>query len=167
MQDDDRKEVEIPLCPHCAAPFREGEHFCDRCGCPVTFQAVSMPYESILARGFAWREGSRNPQSLIVLVGMWVLFAPALVVSVIGFLALLASFREFDWRPYPRTNFLMALLCLAFVGGMATISGLLLYKTTRNYLRLRRVAEETDSEEDAEDQEEGYEGDGSEFPPGQ
>ena len=51
-----------PLCLNCATELIGHVLFCPKCGCPATPEAASMPYESVLARGFVAREGSSRPR---------------------------------------------------------------------------------------------------------
>jgi len=151
MQGDEPGESEVPICPHCAAPPRGHENFCGRCGCPLTFQAVSMPYEQTFARGFAYREGSSKPRNTLPLVGRWVMVGPAFLVCLAGFVVLLFASRGISWEREPLQKIPEALFGLGITGAIATVSGLLLYKTTRSHLKLRRVAEEEHEEDDGKE----------------
>lgn len=149
METPENQTAEIALCTHCAAPLQGSENFCNACGCPLTFQAASMPYESILARGFLWREGSARPQKLVVVIGIWLLFAPTLAISLLLFLGMLVESWGIARRPDPEQNIPLALLGLLLTGGAAAVSAVLLHKTTRNYLAFRQVREEEDIDDEA------------------
>jgi hypothetical protein len=151
MKNAEHQDSESALCPHCAMPLEGNEHFCDHCGCPVTGQAVSMPYESVFARGFAWREGSARPRKLIVVIGMWMMFSPMLLVSLITIVAMLVGPRSVIREPGSLADVLVSILGLGLMVALAAVSGLLLVKTTRNYLKFRQTKEEDDREDDQED----------------
>ena len=74
------------LCPKCLRPiFRDTDHFCPDCGVPLTVQATTNPTDQILAEGFAYREASNHPDKPIVVIGIWLLWAPQLLgILVIG-----------------------------------------------------------------------------------
>lgn len=153
MQEADRQEREIALCTHCAAPLKGDEHFCEQCGCPASSAAMSMPYESVLARGFAWRTGSTRPRKAIIVIGMWIMFAPMLGVSLSLFVVLLVGFVSVAAQPDPLRGMVATLVGLVFTGGLATVAMALLYKTTRNYFELRGINESEDADEFDEEKE--------------
>jgi hypothetical protein len=106
-----------------------------------------MPYESIFAQGFIWREGAANPRNLIILIGMWLLFFPSFVMLLMMFIGQMVASSGIAWQPDPIHEVLVSLWSLGVAGGSTAVFGLLLYKTTRNYLRLCHVKEEEDIEE--------------------
>jgi hypothetical protein len=77
--EDEPTELESSaVCPRCFAQITRLEDFCRKCGVPLTLMATSGPYEQVLARGYAYREGSNRPRKPIVVVGMWIIFGPPL-----------------------------------------------------------------------------------------
>ena len=144
----EEQQPETALCMHCAAPTPHGATFCRECGCPLTFAAASMWYEAILAQGFIWREGSSKPWNATILIGMWLLFGPQLAMSVqMFFHVMLASMNDWD---FSLPDALWMLLLLVVTQSMCVLYGCLLYKTTRNYLKLRREREDEGADEEGE-----------------
>src|SRR5262245_17581054 len=68
-----------PFCYKCGSECLPGVNFCRSCGMPLSNLAVTGPYESILARGFLYREATDSPRKLIVVLGMLLLWAPWLL----------------------------------------------------------------------------------------
>lgn len=86
---------------------------------------------------------------------MWVIFGPTFAWSLVVFVQCLVESRGIAWQPDPLSNAGLALLMLGITGGAAAVCGTLLYKTTRNYLRLRQVRKEEDVEENDAAEEDG------------
>ena len=145
-----KKPLGNPICLHCAAELIGHVQFCPECGYPVTPEAASMPYESVLARGFAARVGSSNPRKLIVVIGMWIMFGPMLLIFTIGFFVMLFTSLGTAWQQNPHQDIPGNLYGIAISAALAAIAGTLLYKTTRNYLKLRRDRSEEPEEGDVE-----------------
>jgi hypothetical protein len=148
------KPLGNPICLHCAAELIGYVQFCPKCGCPVTPEAVSMPYESVLARGFAAREGSSRPRKLIVVIGMWLMFGPMFAMLASVFVTMLVVSQGVAWQAERRGEIPGILLGLAVSAGLAAIPGALLYKTTKNHVKQRR---EVSEEQDDDDLEHGHE----------
>jgi hypothetical protein len=117
------------VCPKCILRNDPQAAFCADCGAPIGMVANVDPIQHILAEGFGYRSAVDGPPSLIVLIGVWLLFAPMII-----------------WLPY-----------FAFWGGYATrveraFHGfffvafvVILYRATRNYRRKRAVNREQNS----------------------
>jgi hypothetical protein len=138
LKEDDER-LGNPLCLHCAEELIGHVQFCPKCGCPATPEAASMPYESVLARGFAFREGSTRPRKLVVVIGVWLLVGPTFLVFSGFLVAVLLNVRDFfDRPPQGIEGFIGLFLGLALIVALAAISGALLFKTTVNYVKQRR-----------------------------
>ena len=133
-----------PVCPHCLAASAAGEHFCRRCGTPLTPHAATDPLGHVYAEGDAYRKAIDHPDKPIVLIGMWLIFGPMALTSV-GLLtwfvvALLTG-------PFGRVDvqavFGVAVFLVMF-GGPAVISWTVLYRVTRNFLRRRSPGSSAD-----------------------
>jgi hypothetical protein len=155
MEIEPPEQVENPICLHCAAELTGHEHFCAKCGCPVTPMAASLPYESILARGFAAREGSSRPRKFIVVLGMWIMFGPMFAIFTFGFFAMLFASQGIVWQENRHREIPGNLFGIAVSAALASIAGTLLYRTTRNYLEFRsdmnEKGEDDDQEEDSDE----------------
>jgi hypothetical protein len=144
-----------PICLHCAAELVGRTHFCPECGCPVTPEAASMPYESVLARGFLAREASSKPRKLIVVLGMWLMMLPAFLIFSLGFVVMFLSLLGFLGPTNRNRDIPGSVFGMIVSAAIASITGTLLYKTTRNYLKQRSASR--DELEDDEDGESGLE----------
>lgn len=112
------------LCPNCLASIGKLTHFCPACGAPISAYASTDPLGRVHAEGFALRNATRSPNRPIVLIGIWMLFAPsACVLLLIGISTLLTDRLTFG-------NLLGS--CVALLGGM--LFAAIVFKTTRNYL---------------------------------
>jgi hypothetical protein len=129
-------ESSQPVCPKCLSAISGYENFCDNCGAALS---ILSPFEHIRAMGNAYRSGSDEPRKPIVLVGIWLIFFPPLVFFVgVGLYALthitdvIASFRG------PRGDDpVQSIFAFCIYSGLTVIAARMLYKTTKNFFRLR------------------------------
>ena len=120
---------EKQLCVSCIAPNEPTVHFCTTCGAPLSSYASTGPFEHLFAEGAVYRQAVERPRSLIVVLGVWLIFG---VMALAGLL-LFATGRDAGF--------------VAAIGGVAlpAISLVMICKTTRNYLAgkvLKRKANE-------------------------
>ena len=88
----------------------------------MSSNATLMPWESTLARGFAFRQAVAKPRKPLILIGVWLIFFPELCFStmlVINSIATGASFGPIE-------------LGISVSG---VLSAAILYQTTRNFFR--------------------------------
>jgi hypothetical protein len=109
-----------------------------------------MPYESVLARGFAAREGSSRPRKLIVVLGMWIMFGPMFVIFLFGFFVMLFTSLGIAGRQNRHQDIPGNVYGITLSAALASIAGTLLYKTTRNYVKFRRETSEEPEDEGEE-----------------
>lgn len=119
---------EEELCTQCMTGNRPGSHFCCKCGAPLSSYAATAPFEAIFAEGHAFRRAAEQPQRLIVVMGIWVIF------GTMAFAAAVITFTSWDLGDR-----------FGFLGGMGvlSVSVLLIVKTTKNY-RNRQVTKNDD-----------------------
>src|SRR5687768_8487210 len=67
---------EKQLCLGCIFPNDLPAHFCARCGTPMTAYAATGPFESLFAEGHVYRQAADRPRSLVVVLGIWLIFGP-------------------------------------------------------------------------------------------
>jgi hypothetical protein len=129
-------ESSQPVCPKCLSVISGYEHFCDNCGVALS---ILSPFDHIRAMGNAYRSGSNEPRKPIVLIGIWVISFPPLLFFVgVGLYAVthisdvIAEFH--NPRGVDPVQWIFA-LCL--YSGLTFIAARILYKTTKNFFRLR------------------------------
>src|SRR5215471_18605108 len=110
-------------CPSCQALNDRFESFCDSCGAPIGATATVDPVSIIHAEGFMLRKAVDGPPRTIVLIGVWIMFLPALVISAVMAIYLAVNFRGLG-------NFVFFWLGL----GLVFVSSVILYRVTRNYI---------------------------------
>ena len=120
---------EKALCTSCMAPNEPSAHFCAKCGAPMSPYAATGPFESVFAEGHVYRQAAEKPRSLIVVLGIWLVFG---MIAVGGAMMLFLG-RE-DGIEY--------VIMGAFLLPVALV---MIWKTTRNYLAHRPRAETHDS----------------------
>ena len=76
-------EVELPVCLSCLQPNTVEDHFCRKCGAPLDSYAATAPFESIFAQGHVFRGATEGKPRLIVVIGVWLIFLPALMISLL------------------------------------------------------------------------------------
>jgi hypothetical protein len=115
------------LCPKCLKPNPAGTDLCRHCGAPLTSHAATDPVLSIAAEGHVVRSAVAGPNRPIILVGIWLVGLPGLGAGVATILNALAS-------PGVET-----LLKAGAALGLLALWGAIVWKATRNYVRLRRA----------------------------
>lgn len=136
MNADSHSETDSPqegeeqeLCTQCMVGNPPGSHFCRECGAPLSSYAATGPFESLFAEGHLYRRAVEQPQRLVVVLGIWLIFG--LMAS--GGALLLAT----SWNPVNYPGVLTGI-------GMLAISVVLIARTTRNYIE-RRVTKNDDN----------------------
>ncbi len=89
----------------------------------MTSYASTAPFESLFAEGHVYRQAVEKPHGLIVVLGMWLIFGTMALVGI-GLLLL------------GRANVVQNVLAAAI---LLPISLLMIWKTTRNYLKRPRI----------------------------
>src|ERR1700722_13210087 len=85
IQDESEERV---ICPNCFTPNSEREHFCRKCGTPLTSAAVPDPLGQIYSEGDTYRKAIASPTKPIVLIGMWLIFGPMALFTAIGLIVI-------------------------------------------------------------------------------
>jgi hypothetical protein len=114
---------ESELCRQCLAPNPPGAGFCAQCGAPLSSYAATGPFERLFAEGHAYRRAAEQPQNWIVVLGIWLIFGCALLGGAVLFVI---GNESGAW-----TQRLLGLV-------LAVIALLMLFKTTRNFIRQKR-----------------------------
>ena len=73
---------EKQLCLGCMFPNDPLAHFCAKCGAPMSSYAATGPFESLFAEGHVYRQAAERPRSLIVVLGIWILFGMMALAGV-------------------------------------------------------------------------------------
>ncbi len=113
---------ESQLCVCCVLPNETSANFCSACGAPLNSYAATGPFERLFAEGHAYRQAVQRPRSLIVVMGVWMIFGPTAFVSLIPLLAA----KQVDDLPGVGTGLVLI-----------PISVVMIWKTTQNYLSSR------------------------------
>lgn len=116
---------EKALCVSCMAPNEASAHFCVKCGAPMSSYAATGPFESVFAEGHVYRQAAERPRSLIVVLGIWLIFG---MIAVGGAMMLFLG----------RETGLEYMIMGAF---LLPVSLVMIWKTTKNYLGRRARAE--------------------------
>jgi hypothetical protein len=111
-------EDERQLCLNCLSPNSPLANFCADCGAPLSSYAATGPLERVFAEGHVYRRAVAEPKSLLVVIGVWVLFGMTVTAGIMPFLL------TPDDAGVP--GLLMALL-------LVPISVAVIWKTTRRY----------------------------------
>ncbi len=114
-------------CPSCAALNSASEAFCEECGAPIGARVTLDPVQTIRAEGFMLRKSLEGRPRFIVLVGTWVLNLPVLLISLGAALYIITK-----WRGLSAFVFFWMLI------GLSYIAFVILYRITRNYIRIPR-----------------------------
>ncbi len=126
---DSERTEEKQLCVSCAAPNEPDADFCAKCGAPLSSYASTGPFEQVLAAGAGYRQAANRPRSLVVLLGVWVIFG----TTTFGSLGLLGLGLQ-GGLPF-----------VILGAGLLALSLIMIWKTTYNYLSHRRISEQEDT----------------------
>jgi hypothetical protein len=131
------------VCPHCFTRNSLRQHFCRRCGTPLTGLAVTDPLGQVYSEGDALRKAMDKPDRPIKLIGVWLIWGPTFL-GCVGLVVwfIVGAFTD----PFGQVNGEIILAALFPLGVVAVglFSGLVLFKTTRNFIRLRRARQPDD-----------------------
>jgi predicted amidophosphoribosyltransferase len=117
-----------PVCVNCTSTISRDTSYCPHCGRPVGMFGSLDPVQSIYAAGWGYQNAVSKYSNKAVLWGMWLIFAPGLLLLFDGVYSLL-QFGRGEAREY------VSVLLILGVG--ALYSGVL-YRVTKNYIRHRR-----------------------------
>lgn len=106
------------VCPSCLSSNSTLAAFCTGCGAPLGLISTIDPFQSTQAEGFAYRSAVDGAPSRVVLVGMWLIFAPP-AIAILAILAMSATDNLWENA---------ALLPFGAVGPI------ILYRATKNYI---------------------------------
>ena len=129
------------VCHHCMALNTPMDHFCRKCGTPLTAHAELDPMGSVYARGDTFRKATARPTRPATVIGMWLIFGVQLPLLVFWFLRVARDGEA----PWSATRFLASLVSLGLIGLYVAI----LAKVTRNYRRRGRTPPASGVQEDA------------------
>ena len=114
---------EIVACLSCLAPNDMDADFCEKCGAPISATSTLDPLKMIRSEGFLLsRATTVKKPPLVVLLGIWVIFLPALA----GGAAL--AYSQFS-EGFGFDGFLFFWIGI----GLIIVSTVILYRVTKNY----------------------------------
>jgi ribosomal protein L40E len=116
---------EKQLCVSCVFPNEPTANFCVKCGAPLTSYASTGPFEHLFAEGHAYRQAAERPRSLIVVLGVWLIFGMTGIAGVVLVQIGLAT----------------GIMFLLIGGFLLMISLAMIWKTTRNYMTRAKTLE--------------------------
>jgi hypothetical protein len=123
-----------PVCPHCLKDNEPLAHFCIECATPLTSHAAIDPMGQIYAQGDTYRKAAGHPHKLIVVIAMWLIFAPTLF-TLIRFIAPGSSHVSHHGESPDNQSLLLEFLVLIFSLGFIVLYSAILFKVTANYLK--------------------------------
>jgi hypothetical protein len=123
MPDADGEEEEgMALCISCMTPNDPMGKFCEKCGAPLQSLAAMGPFEGVWGEGFVYRQATEKPRSLVIVLGVWLIFG----VCGAGSVAMLLL----GWTKNVADRFIGAFLLF--------VSVMMIWRTTLSYLAWRR-----------------------------
>lgn len=112
-------ESEGITCPGCAEPNPRDADFCTACGRPLSATSTLDPLKTIQSEGFMFRQATGGRPSRLILAGTWLLVVPGVLIAAL------------EWRQVADSSAKLLLVVATVLGG------LLLFQSTRNYLKHR------------------------------
>ena len=117
---------ECIVCPSCAAPVGVNEVFCPVCRAPISLLANTDPLQRIYAEGYLYRKAVETKPKLIVVVGIWIIFAPVLLVALFIVISMI-----FNGMGSGFGGFIFFWIAVALGG----FSAVILFRVTKNYIK--------------------------------
>jgi hypothetical protein len=125
--DDGEEEEGMPLCISCMTPNDPMRNFCEKCGAPLQSLGAMGPFEGIWGEGFVYRQATEKPRSLVIVLGVWLIFGTYAMGSVATLLS--------GWLNSAEERLFSAFWLF--------ISVMMIWRTTLGYLAWRRVSVES------------------------
>ena len=139
------------VCLSCGCANYPRAHFCIECDAPMSAHAVNDAFHTIKSTGWAYRRAQQSPRSLVIVVGIWLLFLPLAIICAVELLTTLPH-AVVELRGAKDRGLFLGFLLLMIAG--LYISSTIIRRTTVGYLqkrKRRRLEEATDDDDDFED----------------
>ena len=142
---------EVPLCASCGHDLEGRPHFCPHCNAPCDGLAVTGPYETILSRGWVFRK-SQQSRSLIVLIGVWLIWVPIAVFALGGWIVIAQGIAEWArWGRLPSMGERFLFVCLVAISAIGFyIPVVNIMRSTQFYLQHKNDPPLDDEDEDGD-----------------
>jgi len=89
-----------PVCPHCLAAIDTLDHFCPRCGGPVSAHASIDPLGQVYSAGHLYRRATSSPPKFITVLGMWLIFGPQIPLLLFAAISLFVNLFSPDFTDH-------------------------------------------------------------------
>ena len=142
MKASDKKSYQRVICASCGFPFDPSEFYCPNCKALTTEVSNLDPMRAIATEGLLLSKATQGKQKPIVLVGIWILFLPILLVSLL-FAA--STIYEDIGTGFGGFFFFWGAIALA------VLAFSVLFKVTRNYFGWT-IGGDDDGEEDEDEE---------------
>ena len=135
MTQDSSKSAPLRMCTSCGSMHEGDEHFCAKCGAPLTQHANSDYILGIQSRGFALHKATHSPKKFIVVLGTWLWVGPSFAGCLVLLVSGLATF-------FQDSGIGARIMTVAGAAGV-WLFGTILYRTTKAWLEQRSGAHRT------------------------
>lgn len=135
-------EDELMVCLSCLHENVSGRDLCEKCGAPIGKYTTFMPLERTLAEGVCYRSAVSNPRRPIIVIGIWFLFLPG---SLLLFYSLFIVW-SIAFHKWPLPSGCGVAGSFFFLG---LISTAILYRTTSNYIKMKKAPHQSAPAENA------------------
>src|SRR5690349_742952 len=112
-------------CMSCSALNNESAGFCEKCGSPIGAVSTLDPMGAIQAEGLMMQKALVGRPKFVVLVGIWVMFFPAALISGFAAIGLLTNIDGFGSFFFFLASTALTIVFSSFV-----------YRVTKNYLTI-------------------------------
>ena len=116
-------EAESIVCTNCLQKNDGFRDFCENCGAPISVYSAYTPMGRIQTEGFAYRQATSKPSKPIVVFGIYLIFLPCIIASLVMVAESFAS-KNYHW----------GVIFIAF----EALSVAMLFKTTDNFIRNKK-----------------------------
>ncbi len=127
------EDVALPICPRCFKVMHGRGLFCMNCGSKYS---NLDPYGHVATLGDVYREASSRPRNLITVIAMWIWLGPLAIIFTALFGYGIANPQEIAKSFRSGNQAIAMVLFVGLFGSLTACAVVLLYRTTRNYLKL-------------------------------
>ncbi len=124
------QDIDIELCPGCLYENEPGSHFCCKCNAPLSSLSTIGPWERLQAQRHIYANAASNPQRLVSVVGIWLIFG---TICIFGTFITSITLYAFYSSSLVKPSLIDLLPGLIFGPMMLFIGAFVTIRTTINY----------------------------------
>jgi hypothetical protein len=127
-------------CPHCFKQNVPCTHLCIYCNTPLSAYAATAPLGQVYSEFNTYQKAIECPNKPIILIGMWLLWGPTSSFFIWTFILFTRPSFKTTNADDPVGDWIAWLFGLAILCAVALVPFTILFRTTHNFIKLRKAA---------------------------